>query len=494
MRGLALALAVLLASACDSDGGSASPIGVPCSSDRECGELHCMGDNSAAPDDLDDEPLACGELTDAQAPGRACDDAEGCATRLCLLAGACAKPCEAARDCDASERCQDVFVRRGLDVLTRVAACVSAVDLPASASVERELREGALDTDEVDVPLPAVDPDETTLFVLEHESSPWPDTTFCRPPLCVVELRAGDQSLFRADACETGEASLVPVATGDHIDPVVIRVAGESAELGAEDGYVATLETEATGDLRLTRIASSARGQRLDLNLFYVGASRLEPEGDRGPALVAEALDVIDKIFAPADIFIGDVRQVYVGGELPERGLAFPNGDDSQGFTSLAVRFGVYAELPYLFQLSAGASNAAINIFFVGDIDPRAGSEPEAEAGGIPGPMGMHGTGGSGIVVAADMMGDPLQLGRTLAHELGHYLGLFHTSEANGCVRDVLPDTAACLPEDDVDDDGLDAIDCAAKGADNLMFFARTSGTVLTQQQLEVLRSAPILQ
>jgi hypothetical protein len=49
------------------------------------------------------------------------------------------------------------------------------------------------------------------------------------------------------------------------------------------------------------------------------------------------------------------------------------------------------------------------------------------------------------------------------------------------------------LPEDDVGGDGLDAVDCAGKGADNLMFFARTSGTVLTQDQIEVLRSAPIL-
>lgn len=494
MRGIALVLAALLASACHSGDGAPSLIGTPCGSDRDCGELHCIGDEAAEPDDLDDEPLACGELTGEAQAGEACEDAEGCATRLCLLSGACAEPCEAARDCDASERCQDVFARRGPEVLTRVAACVSAVDLPASASIESELLEGALDADEVEIALPAVDPDETTLFVLEHESSPWPDTTFCRPPLCVVELRAGGEELFRADVCETGEPSIVPIATGDHIDPVVIRVAGEGALLGADDGYVAALQTEATGDLRLTRIASSARGQRLDLNVFYVGASRLEPEGDRGPTLIAEALDEIDEIFAPADIFIGEVRQVYVGGELPERGLAFPNGDDSQGFTSLAVRFGVYAELPYLFQLSAGASNAAINIFFVGDIEPRAGSEPEAEAGGIPGPMGMHGTGGSGIVVAADMMGDPLRLGRTLAHEIGHYLGLFHTSEANGCVREVLEDTAACLPEDDVGGDGLDAVDCAEKGADNLMFFARTNGTVLTPEQIEVLRSAPILQ
>lgn len=490
--GLALAGAVL--AACDGDDEPPSLRGMACGADGDCGELHCMGDATATPDDLDDEPLVCEQVSDGSAPGSACEQAEDCSTLLCLLSGACAAPCEQAGDCNDDERCQAVFARRGADVLTRVSACVRAFDVPEGVSVERELRRGALDADEVDVSLPPVDPDDTTLFVLEHESSPWPDTTFCRPPLCVQELRAGDETLFRADACDTGEPTRVPVATGDHIDPVVLRLAGDGAELGAQDGYVLTVDTEATGDLRLTRIASRARGQRLDLNLFYVGASRLEPEGARGPALIAAALDEIDSIFEQADIFIGDVRQIQVAGALPERGVAFPDGHESQGFASLALRYGVYAELPYLFELSAGASNTAVNIFFVADIEPRAGSEPEAQAGGIPGPLGMHGTGGSGIVVAADMMSDSVQLGRTLAHELGHYLGLFHTSEQNGCVNDVLEDTPACVPDDDVDGDGLDANDCADKGADNLMFFSKTTGTALTPQQIEVLRSAPILQ
>jgi hypothetical protein len=468
-------------------------LGAPCSADRDCEGLRCVGDEEAEPDDLDDEPLVCGQATDAAALGEACSDADDCGQRLCLLAGACARPCEDASDCDDGERCQAVFARRGIDVLTALSACVSAVDVPEGVEVERDLRRDALTGETVDVALPAVDPDATTLFVLEHQSSQWPDTEMCRPPLCVSELRAGSQTLFRADACVDDTMPRVPVATGDHIDPVVFRFAGGGAELGERDGYVATLESEASGDLQVTRLASSERRQRLDLNLFYVG-TREEPQGARGPLLIEAALEEVDEIFAPADIFIGEVRQVRVGGALPERGTAFPEGDESQGFASLAVRFGVYAELPGLFRLSAGASNPAINVFFVADIQLLAGGEPEAQAGGIPGPMGMHGTGGSGIVVAADMMQDASMLGRTLAHELGHYLGLFHTSEANGCVREALEDTPECRSEQDVDDDGLGVTDCLEHGADNLMFFAKTNGTVLTPQQIEVLRSAPILQ
>jgi len=489
----AVALCAALVGGCESD-EPLSSLGAPCSADRDCDGLHCGGDDEAEPDDLDDEPLVCRPATDSEDLGEACSEADDCGRRLCLLSGACARPCEDASDCDDAERCQAVFARRGPDVLTTLLACVSAVDVPEGVDVERELRRDALNGQTVDIALPPVDPDATMLFVLEHQSSLWPDTTTCRPPMCVSELRAGSETLFRAGVCVDDAAPRVPVATGDHIDPVVFRFAGEGAQLGERDGYVATLESEASGDLLLTRLASSERRQRLDLNLFYVGATDLEPEGARGPALIEAALEEVDEIFAPADIFIGDVRQVRVGGALPERGTAFPDGDESQGFASLAVRFGVYAELPHLFRLSAGASNPAINLFFVADIALLAGSEPEAQAGGIPGPMGMHGTGGSGIVIAADMMQDERALGRTLAHELAHYLGLFHTSEANGCVREALDDTPECRVEQDVDGDGLGVTDCLEHGADNLMFFAKTNGTELTPQQIEVLRSAPILQ
>jgi hypothetical protein len=189
------------------------------------------------------------------------------------------------------------------------------------------------------------------------------------------------------------------------------------------------------------------------------------------------------------------VRQIQVPGELPARGLAFPEGDSSQGFARLRLRFGVLAELPFLFRLSAGAANTAINVFFVGDIAPRPGDgEPNALSGGIPGPPGMHGTGGSGIVIAADMMaGNPRALGRTLAHELAHYLGLFHPSESNGCVRENLDDTPACTAEQDRAGDGLSVEDCEEHGADNLMFWARTDGELLTEQQRAVLRASPLL-
>jgi hypothetical protein len=501
-RSFALLLCCVFAlCACDSGGaGGKDPRGASCTADADCGGLVCAGKLDAAPTDLDALPLVCADTTTRGAPGTACETASECARGICLLAGACALPCAAADDCGEQERCQAAFARASPDALQTLNACVAMVNLPKDAIAEVELRPHALSAGTANVELAAAEAEGTTLYVLEHMNEHWPAGGDCRPPLCVRELRSRDASpisLFSAGADYVhGEPPQNPLATGDQINPVVIMLPSGPRRALSPTGYVAQVQTEQSGDLRLTRLTRSGTGQRLDLNLFYVGGLDWNPEGDRGPPLLADALSVVDEILGQAGIFIGDVRQIPIPGELPMRGTAFPSGDAAQGFALIQVRFGVYVELPGLFRLSAGAANSAIDLFFVKDIQPRSSDgEPEAEAGGIPGPLGMHGTAGSGIAIATDMMaGDATGLGRTLAHEIGHYLGLFHTSEADGSVLDALDDTPECRLAQDTAGNGLDVKDCTGFGADNLMFWAKTTGTVLTSEQRAVLRAALVLQ
>ena len=194
----------------------------------------------------------------------------------------------------------------------------------------------------------------------------------------------------------------------------------------------------------------------------------------------------------------GQIRQVQVRGQLLEQGLVFRGVEDAGagGFVRIKLRYGVYAELPDLFRLSAGASNSAINLFFVGDIELSGEFDKEALSGGTPGPMGMHGTGSSGIAISTDMMlaaNDPVSLGRTLAHEIGHFLGLFHTSEQDGRVFDPLPDTPEC-PTEMAAGDVLQPEDCEGAGNDNLMFWAKSESSALTGDQQDILRAALVLQ
>jgi len=488
----------LLALACNGD-PSDGPRGAACADDRDCERLSCVADAEAAAEDLSPLALVCGTPGAGGPPRSRCEQPSDCDRGVCLLAGSCAEPCADDQACADDERCQAVFARNAADALQSLSACVRRVDLPDSVSVQSQVQSAALEPPVTEIELAAAEEAGATLYVLERLTDTWPDGERCRT-LCPRSLYTRDDApveLFSADADYAIDAApLNPVATGDHVHPSVVMLPIGSADVLSPAGYALELEVEQADELRVTRLSGATSGRRLDLNAFYVGARDLQPEGDRGPPLIADALAVVDEILAQADISVGELRQIDVPGELPLRGTAFPDGDGMQGFAELQLRFGVYVELPGLFRLSAGAGNPAVNLFFVRDIAPRsADGEPEAEAGGIPGPLGMHGTGASGIAIATDMMaGEPQMLGRTLAHEIAHYLGLFHTSEADGSVYDPLDDTPECRPEQDRDGDRLSVADCQDHGADNLMFWAKTSGTLLTPQQIAVLQRALILQ
>lgn len=93
-------------------------------------------------------------------------------------------------------------------------------------------------------------------------------------------------------------------------------------------------------------------------------------------------------------------------------------------------------ELGQLFATTKGLTGRAINIFFVRDIQVGGGSSGGiilGIAGGIPGPPGIHGTAHSGLAMSmqtACFEQYGYNPAHTLAHEMGHYLGLFHNMES----------------------------------------------------------------
>jgi hypothetical protein len=379
---------------------------------------------------------------------------------------------------------------------------VTRVDLPPDVSIETRLLKNALAVGVSPIELPPSA--ATTLDVLEHlddDTWPVPDPVRpCRPPLCARKLSTRDSEprvLFElAQLPEQGPDN--PIASGNHVNPLTVLLPNGPRAEPASAGYMLELEAKRAGDLRITTLHRQARGQRLDLNVYYVGARDLIATGDRGIPAMRAALEEVDRIFAQADVFIGEVRQIEVRGALLERGVPLPAAEVSQGFRRLRTQYQVLPQLPKLFELSAGAADIALDVFLVADID-STGGDIGGISGGTPAPLGMHGTPGSGIVIAADMFlanGDTAKLGRTLAHELGHALGLFHPTEANGSVFDPLPDTAVCPKARDLDKNGiLDATECAAFGGDNLMFpTSDATDTKLTSEQIDVLQRAMILQ
>ena len=142
-----------------------------------------------------------------------------------------------------------------------------------------------------------------------------------------------------------------------------------------------------------------------------------------------------------------------------------------------------------------------------------------AMSGGVPGPATLHGTARSGVAVSlADLLdakksGDEAKLAKAKAtteiiwaHEGGHYLGLYHTTERNGQAlssdgnaivgKDPLSDTAVCPDSADGDGDKvLKASECSSHDGGNLMFWSPgNDARTLTSHQGSVLTKSAIVQ
>lgn len=503
MRALSAWSALLALCACDAAASGSE--GRACDADSRCAPLVCVASGSAATSpDLGPMPLSCAAPSSARAPGGACERPQDCDRGLCLLAGTCARACGDTQDCGDHQRCQRVYARRESGGLATTSACINEVDLPSDARIGRQEIPAAFSGGRDTLTLARFEPQ--TLYVVEHlDDMSWPvpsSLSTCRPPLCAQVLRTAEaepKTLFDLDQVQSAQtAPDNPIAHGSHVNPLTVWIPNGRDVPSELQDYTLEVKSTQPGSARITSIARPSLGLRLDLNLYYVGAEGLSPEGARGPAVIEAALEEVDRILDPTGIFLGEVRQVLVPESLAERGSEASQGQVSAGFSRLITQYRVLPELPELLRLSAGAANPALDVFFVADIEAGANSDVGGISAGTPVAFGMHGGPGSGIAIAADMFVIPERsqaLGRTLAHELCHALGLFHTTETNGVVFDPLPDTPSCPLERDDDASGaLDASECADLGGDNLMFPTSDAGDQLTEQQAQVLRRALILQ
>ena len=148
----------------------------------------------------------------------------------------------------------------------------------------------------------------------------------------------------------------------------------------------------------------------------------------------------------------------------------------------------------------------AVNLFFVDDLDGYGLSGLLGKAAGIPGSIGVQ-SAFNGVLISlsgheVNQHLDDSLLAETVAHESGHLLGLFHTSESGGTLFDPLSDTPECPDSQDLDQNQqMSAEECAGLDGTNLMFWtpfsesSRNSGLqqhTLSPLQIEVLARAPI--
>ncbi len=225
---------------------------------------------------------------------------------------------------------------------------------------------------------------------------------------------------------------------------------------------------------------SPATGRTLNLRVYLVGLTGVTPETAPSDPNLAATFGEVNRIFNAAGISIG---------ETTFHTLA-PRDDASY---AIVRSFGEIQRMVKLAEPPApDAEQRSINIFLNRGFAFASGPVLGISAG-IPGAAGLYGSEASGLAFTVEYLGTSVDArqgamdgniytGLVMAHEIGHYLGLFHVIEVAGG-EDPLDDTANCR--------GYDT-SCAASL--NLMHpFAWGDNILLSPLQQRILQRHPIL-
>lgn len=304
-----------------------------------------------------------------------------------------------------------------------------------------------------------------------------------------VVFEVGMIDLNRSRALPHVQTTLVPV------NPDVAVEAGEWEFVFFGDG-----SANATVDA-VFRIDSSVGSGTLDLNLHFVGLEELDATTAPDSAEFQAIMDGVASTYSGAGITLGERQYFDINDDALSVLKTNANGSDEL--------------LTLLEKHTADRDNRAVNLFFVADIeDPSSSASLLGVAGGVPGPPGLHGLKRSGVAVNMASYLTAIETGEGMAdaqakteliisHELGHYLGLFHTTEANGEAlegglngHDPISDTSACGDDADGDADGiLSSEECSGADGSNLMFWSPPNGaSSLSSGQKHVLQRNPVVQ
>ena len=442
-----------------------------CGRNLDCPDgQRCIFDVAASWTDRAPVPLTCGSAVGAVAARAVCKLGSDCESGLCSLSGTCIEPCKSRADCGDENHCRPVEARVG-DALGPVKACVRPLVLPDDVEFTvspqvSDLRRGVSTIAVPGASHPAI------VYVQSG----------CARGFDVLRLRSLDMAreLYDRDALAAGARAQNTVL---HDGSSLLALVFPNNPQLAPSRLGLTLEVQAgASEHAEVVVASRKRGLGvLDLNLFYAGGGSDMVEGGFRPGehRIAVLLRKLDLRLQRIGLGLGQVHEHEVVGVAREELSVLDVPKRKVGDLLIEGR---PARLDELFRLSAGVGTLGINVFLIREMGDYIGI-----AGGIPGVVGLHGSERSGLALAVDMLGDLDGAEVVLMHEIGHFLGLFHTSESSGAVLDPLTDTPECGSEQDLDHDhSLSAFECMGHGGDNLMFWTG-AGATLTPQQISVM-------
>ncbi|MDJ0973592.1 MAG: M12 family metallo-peptidase [Planctomycetota bacterium] len=205
-----------------------------------------------------------------------------------------------------------------------------------------------------------------------------------------------------------------------------------------------------------------ATGGVLPLNIFLAEGLSVSAATAATDTRLQSILSSMEQILSQQGISLGDI--------------------DYYDMTDPAYNVVSESEFPTMLATwTAQASETRMNLFFVqtaiggGVVGVSAAlSGPKQNGTAVSGAMSVYSGFSTGTV------------GLIAAHELGHFLGLYHTVEQNG-QHDFIDDTAECLPS------GTNAA-CSVSGGGYLMHWQAVGGTDITDGQGLVINCHPLME
>jgi hypothetical protein len=182
-------------------------------------------------------------------------------------------------------------------------------------------------------------------------------------------------------------------------------------------------------------IPKMAPGRTLDVNLYFVGVPGVTAATAPQSRDMQQVIASMREIYQTMGVTVNIARYIEADRQVTEMYSILRDFNDIFALVATSEAPGTTAE-----------ENLSVNAFLINDFNIADAKGLLGVSAGLPGMAGLHGNSGSGLIFSTVNLGkDNANLGQVMAHEIGHFLGLRHTTEHLGSAHDPITDTPTCL-------------------------------------------------